>query len=169
MRASEAIPNKLFYKIGEVCELTDTQPYVLRFWESEFPQLAPRKNRSGQRVYQRKDIDTVIRIKKLLYEEEYTIAGARRKLEEEPAATRQDPEVAEADLPDDIEVVSGAVRTEAEADHPVDVLADRMTRMSARAPQTAKSDPEREARLEHALSELKKSLKEILPGLRKEL
>src|SRR5881296_939703 len=82
---SDGSARKTFYKIGEVCEITDTQPYVLRFWESEFPQLAPRKNRSGQRVYQRKDIDTVIRIKKLLYEEEYTIAGARKKLDEEPA------------------------------------------------------------------------------------
>ena len=80
-KAAPEVPNKLFYKIGEVCEITDTQPYVLRFWESEFPQLAPRKNRSGQRVYQRKDIDTVIRIKKLLYEEEYTIASARKAIE----------------------------------------------------------------------------------------
>ena len=80
MKSTPEVPNKLFYKIGEVCELTDTQPYVLRFWESEFPQLAPRKNRSGQRVYQRKDIDTVLRIKKLLYDEEYTIAGVRTTL-----------------------------------------------------------------------------------------
>src|SRR5262245_14546100 len=103
MRATEVIPKKLFYKIGEVCEITDTQPYVLRFWESEFPQLAPRKNRSGQRVYQRRDIDTVIRIKKLLYEEEYTIAGARKKLDDEPGATRHDAGdlVATIDLPDD--------------------------------------------------------------------
>ncbi len=50
------IPNKLFFKIGEVCEITDTQPYVLRYWESEFPALAPAKNSSGQRIYRRKDI-----------------------------------------------------------------------------------------------------------------
>src|SRR5881628_408559 len=74
------IPNKLFYKIGEVCELTDTQPYVLRFWESEFPQLAPKKSRTGQRLYRRKDIDLVLEIKNLLYQEGYTIAGARKKL-----------------------------------------------------------------------------------------
>lgn len=77
---ADSIPRKLFYKIGEVCELTDTQPYVLRFWESEFPQLAPKKGPSGQRVYRRKDIDLVIEIKKLLYQEGYTIAGARKKL-----------------------------------------------------------------------------------------
>ena len=51
------IPNKLFFKIGEVCEITDTQPYVLRYWESEFPALAPAKNSSGQRIYRRRDID----------------------------------------------------------------------------------------------------------------
>lgn len=77
------ISDKGFYKIGDVCDLTDTQPYVLRFWESEFPQLAPRKSRSGQRIYQKKDIEMVLRIKRLLYEEEYTIAGARKKLEDE--------------------------------------------------------------------------------------
>jgi len=76
----ETIPRKLFYKIGEVCQFTDTQPYVLRFWESEFPQLAPKKSRSGQRLYRRKDIDMVLEIKKLLYEEGFTIAGARKKL-----------------------------------------------------------------------------------------
>lgn len=76
------VPDKLFYKASEVCQITDTQPYVLRFWESEFPQLAGEKNRSGQRVYRRQDIDLIFRIKKLLYEEEYTIAGARKVLEE---------------------------------------------------------------------------------------
>ena len=76
----EEIPRKLFFKIGEVCQLTDTQPYVLRFWESEFPQLAPTKSRSGQRLYRRKDIDLVLEIKKLLYDEGFTIAGARKKL-----------------------------------------------------------------------------------------
>src|SRR6266850_6821741 len=72
-----------YYKIGEVCEMTDTQPYVLRFWESEFPQLAPRKSRAGQRLYQKRDVDMVLRIRRLLYDEEFTIAGARKKLEEE--------------------------------------------------------------------------------------
>jgi len=77
------IPNKLFFKIGEVCEITDTQPYVLRYWESEFPALAPAKNSSGQRIYRRKDIETVLRIKQLLYEEGFTIAGAKKRLESE--------------------------------------------------------------------------------------
>lgn len=176
MRATEAVPKKLFYKIGEVCEITDTQPYVLRFWESEFPQLAPRKNRSGQRVYQRRDIDTVIRIKKLLYEEEYTIAGARKKLEEEPHTARHDPgdAVETNDLPDDTPPAdsgrsSRQERTAGkEADHPVDALAERMTHLASRRSANG-SDPEREARLEKALSELKKTLKEMLPELRKDL
>ena len=79
------IPNKLFFKIGEVCEITDTQPYVLRYWESEFPSLAPAKNSSGQRIYRRRDIETVMRIKQLLYEEGFTIAGAKKRLETEMA------------------------------------------------------------------------------------
>jgi len=79
----KGIPNKLFFKIGEVCEITDTQPYVLRYWESEFPALAPAKNSSGQRIYRRKDIETVLRIKQLLYDEGFTIAGAKKRLESE--------------------------------------------------------------------------------------
>ena len=86
MAATERkVPNKLFFKIGEVCEITDTQPYVLRYWESEFPALAPAKNSSGQRIYRRRDIDTVLRIKQLLYEEGFTIAGAKKRLESELA------------------------------------------------------------------------------------
>ena len=85
MAAERKVPNKLFFKIGEVCEITDTQPYVLRYWESEFPALAPAKNSSGQRIYRRRDIDTVLRIKQLLYEEGFTIAGAKKRLESELA------------------------------------------------------------------------------------
>jgi DNA-binding transcriptional MerR regulator len=84
-RTTTEIPEKLFYKAAEVCQITDTQPYVLRFWESEFPQLAGEKNRSGQRVYRRSDIDLVFRIKKLLYQEEYTIAGARKAIDDDRA------------------------------------------------------------------------------------
>jgi len=71
---------KLFYKIGEVSALTGVEPYVLRYWESEFPTLAPRKGRGGQRVYQQKDIELVFAIKTMLHEEGYTIAGARARL-----------------------------------------------------------------------------------------
>ena len=76
----DPIPRKQFYKMGEVCQLTDTQPYVLRFWESEFSRLAPTKTSTGQRLYRRKDVDLVLHIKRLLYEEGFTIAAARKKL-----------------------------------------------------------------------------------------
>ena len=74
------IPDKLFFRIGEVCKIVDIEPFVLRFWETEFPNLAPEKSQSGQRVYRRKDIEMVLRIKELLYERGYTIAGARKQL-----------------------------------------------------------------------------------------
>jgi DNA-binding transcriptional MerR regulator len=75
-----AIPDKLFFKIGEVCDLVGVQAHVLRYWETEFPSLQPQKNRAGQRTYRRKDVEMALRIKQLLYEEGFTIAGAKRKL-----------------------------------------------------------------------------------------
>ena len=77
------IPQKLFFRIGEVCDLIQVQPHVLRYWETEFPTLAPQKNRAGQRVYRRKDVEMVMRIRDLLYVEKFTIAGARKRLIEE--------------------------------------------------------------------------------------
>src|SRR5688572_26554244 len=74
------IPEKLFFKIGEVCELAGVQAHVLRYWESEFPMLAPQKNRAGQRVYRKRDVEIALRIKELLYEDQYTIAGAKKRL-----------------------------------------------------------------------------------------
>lgn len=74
---------KLFYKISEVSKITGLESYVLRYWESEFSALSPRKNRGGQRVYEQKDIDTILNIKKMLYEEGFTIAGARKRLKEQ--------------------------------------------------------------------------------------
>jgi DNA-binding transcriptional MerR regulator len=74
------IPDKLFYKIGEVCEIVGVQAHVLRYWETEFPMLQPQKNPSGQRTYRRRDVEMAMRIKQLLYEEGFTIAGAKRKL-----------------------------------------------------------------------------------------
>jgi DNA-binding transcriptional MerR regulator len=74
------IPDKLFFKISEVCEIVGVEPYVLRFWETEFPNFAPEKSKSGHRVYKRKDVENVLRIKELLYEKGFTIAGARKHL-----------------------------------------------------------------------------------------
>ncbi len=77
---------KLYYKIGEACKILAIQPYVLRYWETEFPFLSPNKSKSGQRVYSDRELDVIRRIKELLYEEGYTIAGAKKKLEGELAA-----------------------------------------------------------------------------------
>ena len=74
------IPDKLFYKIGEVSKIVGVEPYVLRYWETEFPFLKPRKNKSGQRVYIKKDVEFLLYIKKLLYHERYTIEGVRKRL-----------------------------------------------------------------------------------------
>ena len=75
------IPEKIFFKIGEVCEIVGVQAHVLRYWESEFSMLSPQKNKSGQRSYRRKEVETALKIKQLLYNEMFTIAGARKKLQ----------------------------------------------------------------------------------------
>ncbi|HEX7185726.1 MAG TPA: MerR family transcriptional regulator [Thermoanaerobaculia bacterium] len=80
------VQKRLYYKIGEACKALGIQPYVLRYWETEFPALAPSKSRSGQRVYSEKELEIIRRIKELLYEEGYTIAGAKKKLETELAS-----------------------------------------------------------------------------------
>jgi len=77
------VVKKLFYRIGEACNKLDIQPYVLRYWETEFDALAPRKSKSGQRVYSEEELELIKRIKELLYEEGYTIAGAKKRLETE--------------------------------------------------------------------------------------
>jgi DNA-binding transcriptional MerR regulator len=82
-QAAVAIPEKIFFKIGEVCDLVGVQAHVLRYWETEFPMLSPQKNRSGQRSYRRRDVEIALRIKELLYDDLYTIAGAKKKLQSE--------------------------------------------------------------------------------------
>jgi len=77
------IPEKIYFKIGEVCDLVGVQAHVLRYWETEFPTLSPQKNKSGQRSYRRRDVEIALRIKQLLYNEMFTIAGARKKLQSE--------------------------------------------------------------------------------------
>src|SRR5262245_64584560 len=77
------IPEKLYFRIGEVARLCRLPAYVLRFWETEFPQLKPVKSSTGQRMYRRRDVENVLRIKELLYEQGYTIAGARQHLRDE--------------------------------------------------------------------------------------
>ena len=77
------IPDKLYFKIGEVSDLLAVEPHVLRFWEGEFPLLAPKKSGTGHRLYRRKDVELLLRIKQLLYEKRYTIEGARQALQKE--------------------------------------------------------------------------------------
>jgi DNA-binding transcriptional MerR regulator len=81
--AEVAVPDKLYFRIGEVSRLCELPSYVLRFWETEFSQLKPVKSSTGQRMYRRKDVENVLKIKKLLYEEGFTIVGARQQLRAE--------------------------------------------------------------------------------------
>lgn len=76
------IPNKLYFRIGEVSDLVGVKPYVLRYWESEFSDIKPSKSKSGQRLYKRRDVEMLLRIKELLYEERFTINGARKRLKD---------------------------------------------------------------------------------------
>src|SRR5579859_3275987 len=82
------IPDELYFRIGEVSTLCRLPAYVLRFWETEFPQLKPVKSSTGQRMYRRKDVESVLRIKKLLYDEGFTIAGARQQLQLEATSAK---------------------------------------------------------------------------------
>jgi len=100
-------PSKLFYRIGEVSRLTGLEPYVLRYWETEFPQIRPDKGRSGQRLYKKKDLDVILQIKQLLYKDGYTIAGARKKLNgrDEESATETVIENAKKELREILEIL----------------------------------------------------------------
>ena len=83
------IPDKLFFKIGEVAELAGVEQHVLRYWEDEFDTLSPNKNRSGQRLYEKKDVELILEIQQLLYQDKYTIAGAKKKLKEKRKKSAQ--------------------------------------------------------------------------------
>jgi DNA-binding transcriptional MerR regulator len=80
MDETPAIPDKLFFRIGEVSQLVGVEPYVLRYWESEFPGLSPKKSNTGQRMFRRKDVELLLHIKHLLYDRKFTIEGARKAL-----------------------------------------------------------------------------------------
>lgn len=90
-----AIPDKLFFRIGEVSQLVGVEPYVLRYWESEFPGLSPKKSNTGQRMFRRKDVELLLSIKHLLYNEKFTIEGARKALKSNKL-TDEKPRVAAA-------------------------------------------------------------------------
>jgi DNA-binding transcriptional MerR regulator len=89
---SPQIPDKLYFKIGEVSQLLGVEPYVLRYWETEFPLLSPKKSGTGHRLYRRKDVELLLRIRHLLYEQKFTIEGARQTFQNEaklPKATKR--------------------------------------------------------------------------------
>lgn len=81
-KQSAVIPDKLYFKIGEVAKLVGVKPYVLRYWETEFTEISPTKSRKGQRLYKRKDVELLLKIRDLLYLEKFTISGARNRLNE---------------------------------------------------------------------------------------
>ena len=143
-QAAAAIPQKLFFKIGEVCELAGVQAHVLRYWETEFPMLAPQKNRAGQRTYRRRDVEIALRIKELLYDEQYTIAGAKKKLANELRPPGR--ETSEAPAP----------RAPVRSLKPPPSLAARFA--STSAPVVAELTPEKRA----SLKEIAQQLRELL-------
>jgi DNA-binding transcriptional MerR regulator len=88
LQAGPEIPDKLYFKIGEVSELLGVEPYVLRYWETEFPVLSPKKSGTGHRLYRRKDVELLLRIKHLLRDKRFTIEGARQALQAEAKAPK---------------------------------------------------------------------------------
>ena len=97
--ARAAAKDEKLFKIGEVCKTADLQPYVLRYWETEFPQLSPNKSGGGQRLYTQRELDIILRIKELLYRDGFTIAGAKKKLETEMNEAAAAPAVPAVDVP----------------------------------------------------------------------
>lgn len=104
-------PVKLYYRIGEAAGLIGVEPHVLRYWESEFPTIRPQKARSGQRVYSRRDVEKLLRVKELLYSQRFTIAGARQRLREIAA----DPEETVSPMPERSTELAEPVRAGAES------------------------------------------------------
>ena len=96
------VPTKQTFKIGEVCEMMQVEPYVLRYWETEFEELQPEKNPMGQRIYQPRDIEVIYLIKKLLYEEGYTIVGARKQLKRELVKMGEDSQMSSEEIAEDL-------------------------------------------------------------------
>lgn len=151
---------KLYYKIGEACKDLDIQPYVLRYWETEFHALSPSKSKSGQRVYSAEDLELIRRIKELLYKEGYTIAGAKKKLEQEVVSK---PFAVEAPAEEAVEEASGEAAEEVEEAPPP--APKPVKKSPARAPRKKPAKPSADAavaRLEKGIREALQETKDIL-------
>ena len=109
--ASTVIPDKLYFRIGEVEAITEVPAYVLRYWESEFKLLRPKKNPAGQRLYRKKDVELVLRIKTLLYEERLTLEGAKKRLRSESRIDQMDLELRGAALEETLRRMRDRLRT----------------------------------------------------------
>lgn len=158
MAAKARVQKRLYYKIGEACKALGIQPYVLRYWETEFPALTPSKSRSGQRVYSEKELEIIRRIKGLLYDEGYTIAGAKKKLEGELASgSLGEPEGEEP------EEAREAPVAEPPAPEPAPAPPPKKPRAAAPAPQPetpAGVDTEGAERVQRLLSGIEEALEE---------
>jgi len=136
------VQKRLYYKIGEACKTLGIQPYVLRYWETEFPALAPSKSRSGQRVYSEKELEIIRRIKELLYDEGYTIAGAKKKLEAELATGSLSGEELDGDDAEAADDDEGEAAAEAPAPAPVQPKATKTAPRRKAPASTASTVPD---------------------------
>ena len=112
MDEGDELPVKLYYRIGEVSDLVGVEPHVLRYWETEFRSIRPQKSRKGQRIYSRRDVDRLLKVKDLLYTHGFTIAGARRRLRE---TGLEPPTPAEVRVADRTRVMLGDLRRDVES------------------------------------------------------
>jgi DNA-binding transcriptional MerR regulator len=110
MASEVVIPDKEEFKIGEVCEIAGVKPFVLRYWETEFPELSPSKGAGGQRTYTKADVQLILRIKQLLYEERFTVAGAKKRLSEEVAGEAPKPAKLDTKAGDQVESLRRALK-----------------------------------------------------------
>lgn len=131
------IPDKLYFRIGDVAKLCDVPAYVLRFWETEFPQLKPNKGGTGQRLYRKRDVETALRIKTLLYDQGYTIPGARQifsaepkvaepKVKDAPAETAPQLAAAPAPVPEPAQDLGASIREQAQRRQQLTALRDEL-------------------------------------------
>ena len=111
MQSELVLPDKDDFKIGEVCEIAGVKPFVLRYWETEFPELSPAKGAGGQRTYTKADVQLILRIKQLLYDERFTVAGAKKRLAEEVTEHAPKPAKLDSRAANQVESLRRALKT----------------------------------------------------------